>query len=42
MAHGILHERAIQLSSQLSQDLNSDFASLYNEKKYRELQAIAA
>ena len=41
-AHGTLHERVISLSSQLSQDLNSDFPALFNEKKYKELQAIAA
>jgi hypothetical protein len=39
-AHGALHDRVIQLSSQLAQDLNSDFAAVFNEKKYKEIQAL--
>lgn len=39
-SHGVLHDRVIQLSSSLAQDLNSDFAAVFNEKKYKELQAL--
>lgn len=37
LAHGLLHERTLLLCQQLAQDLNSDYPSLFNEKKYREL-----
>jgi len=36
--HGQMHERSIQLAQQLAGDLNADYAALYSEKKYRELQ----
>lgn len=42
LAHGGLHERTIQLCQLLAADLNADYASLFNEKKYRELQNIAS
>jgi hypothetical protein len=39
--HGTLHERLIQLSQSLSNELNSDYGSLFSEKKYKELIQIA-
>ena len=36
--HGQMHERSIQIAQQLAGDLNAEYAALYNEKKYRELQ----
>lgn len=41
LTQGQIHERVLQLAQQLAADLNSDFAALFNEKKYRELQAVA-
>jgi histidyl-tRNA synthetase len=41
LAHGLLHDMTLQLCQLLAQDLNSDYPSLFNEKKYRELQNIA-
>lgn len=32
----------IALAQQLAADINSDFAALFNEKKYRELQSVAS
>ena len=42
LAHGGLHEKSIQLSQLLAAELNADYASLFSEKKYRELQNIAS
>ena len=42
LAHGGLHERSLQICQILSQDINADYPSLFNEKKYRELQNIAS
>lgn len=42
LAHGLLHERTAQLCQLLAQDLNADYAMLFAEKKYRELQNIAS
>lgn len=39
--HGTLHERILQLSQQLANEINSEFGSLFSEKKYRELMQIA-
>jgi hypothetical protein len=39
--HGSLHERLMQLAQSLSKDINSDFGSLFQEKKYKELIQIA-
>ena len=36
-----MHERTVNLCQQLASDLNSDYAALFNEKKYKELQLIA-
>lgn len=41
MTHGQLHERLTQMTTALAADLNADYAALFNEKKYREMQAIA-
>jgi hypothetical protein len=37
ITQGQIHERVQTLSQALAAELNSDFASLFNEKKYREL-----
>lgn len=42
LAHSGLHDRTLQLCQLLAQDLNSDYPSLFQEKKYRELQNIAS
>jgi hypothetical protein len=41
-SHGANHERCAALRQSLSADLNSDYSSLFNEKKYKELQAMAS
>ena len=41
-AHSGMHELSMQLCQQLSQDINADYPSLFNEKKNRELQQIAS
>jgi hypothetical protein len=33
-----MHERVLVLATQLAAELNADYASLFNEKKYKELQ----
>ena len=35
--HGLMHERVTLLCQQLANDLNSEYASLFLEKKYKEL-----
>ena len=35
--HALLHDNSARLCQQLAADLNSDFPSLFNEKKYKEL-----
>lgn len=42
LAHRSLHDRSIELCQLVSQDLNAEYPSLFNEKKYRELQNIAS
>ena len=37
LAHSGLHDRSLQLCQLLAQDLNADYPSLFQEKKYREL-----
>ena len=41
-SHGAIHERCAALRQSLSADLNSDYSALFNEKKYKELQAMAS
>ena len=36
-----LHERMIQLSQMVTNEMNSDYGSLFQEKKYKELLAFA-
>ena len=37
----MMHERCFVSGTQLAADLNADFASFYNEKKYKELKELA-
>lgn len=39
--HASLHEKVLQLASLLSNEVNSEFGSLFSEKKYKELISIA-
>ena len=39
--HASLHERVLQLSTLLTNELNNDYGSLFAEKKYKELLAFA-
>jgi len=41
-SHGAIHERCAALRQSFSADLNSDYSALFNEKKYKELQALAS
>ncbi len=39
--HSSLHERCIQLAQLVTNELNNEFGSLFQEKKYKELMIIA-
>jgi hypothetical protein len=39
--HASLHERVLQLSTLLTNELNNDYGSLFAEKKYKELLVFA-
>ena len=39
--HSSLHERCIQLSQLVTNELNNEFGSLFQEKKYKDLMVIA-
>jgi histidine ammonia-lyase len=39
--HSSLHERCIQLAQLVTNELNNEFGSLFQEKKYKELMLIA-